>query len=202
MDKHAQPEHSEHKQHDAPSKSAPCNHDDYDTLAEKAQQADESKERYVRALAEFENSKKRLEREREEFTRYAAERMVKALLPIVDSLDQALRSVDKRTDADAIARGVALIHRQLLALLEKEGVKRIEAVGKPFDHDRHEAVQRVETDAAPENTVVEEIQVGYTMHGRVIRPSLVKVAVRPNASAATVQPGDSPPDEAAGSQRT
>lgn len=143
------------------------------------QEAREAQERYLRTLAEFENTKKRLHREKEEFVRYASETMVRELLPIIDSLDQALVAVDRQSDPEAITKGVHLIYRQLLGLLEKEGVKRIPTVGEPFDPHKHEAVAQVETsDGTADETVVEEVQVGYTMHGKVIRPAMVKVAKR------------------------
>jgi len=130
-------------------------------------------------LAEFENTKKRLHREQEEFVRYASETLVRDLLPIVDSLDQALVAVDKQADPQAIIKGVHLIYRQLLGLLDQEGVKRIPTVGEVFDPHKHEAVAQVEaTDETADETVVEEVQVGYTMHGKVIRPAMVKVAKR------------------------
>jgi len=135
-----------------------------------------AKEQYLRTMAEFDNAKKRLMREKEEFARFAAEGMVRALLPILDSLDQALVAVDKQSDPEAVVKGVHLIHRQLLGLLGKEGVKRIPTVGETFDPHQHEAVAQVETDGHPEGTVVEEVQIGYTMHGKVIRPAIVKVA--------------------------
>ncbi len=142
------------------------------------QEAQQAKDQYLRTLADVENTKKRLSREKEEFARYAAESMVRELLPIVDSLDHALVAVDKQSDPEAVVTGVHLIYRQLLGLLSKEGVKRIPTtVGEPFDPHRHEAVAQVEAaDGAPENTIVEEVQVGYTMHGKVIRPAMVKVA--------------------------
>jgi len=137
----------------------------------------QAKEQYVRAVAEFDNARKRLHREKEEFVRYAAEAIVERLLPIVDSLDHALAAVDKPADPQAVVKGVQLIHRQLLDVLEREGVKRILSVGEAFDPNQHEAVAQAETrDGAAENTVVEEIQVGYALHGKVIRPAIVKVA--------------------------
>ena len=161
------------------------------------QEAAEAKERYLRTLAEFENAKKRLQREKEEFSKYAAEAVLRELLPIVDSLDHALVAVDpstrpaaaglardsapaglrKQPGMEVIVQGVQLIHKQLLALLEKEGIKRIATVGEPFDPHRHEAVSQVEAqDGQADGTIVEEVQVGYTMHGKVIRPAMVKVA--------------------------
>ena len=177
--------------------------DDIERLRQEAKQA---KDQYLRVLAEFENAKKRLHREKEEFVRYASETVVRELLPIVDSLDHALVAVDPSTpppaggvardfaprkvgdvpeaaglrkpvDIQSVLKGIELIRRQLLGLLEKEGVKRIPTAGEPFDPHKHEAVAQVETGAGTaDNTVMEEIQVGYTMHGKVIRPAIVKVA--------------------------
>ena len=141
------------------------------------QEAQQAKDRYLRTLADVENTKKRLTREKEEFLRYAAEAMVRELLPIVDSLDQALVAVDKQADPQAIIKGVHLIYRQLLGLLDKEGVRRIPTVGEPFDPHKHEAVAQVETtDGTADETIIEEVQVGYMMHNKVIRPAMVKVA--------------------------
>ena len=150
-----------------------------DELERLKQEAAQAKDQYLRTLAEFDNAKKRLHREKEEFIRYAAESMVRQLLPIMDSLDQALVAVDKQADPQAVVKGVHLIYRQLLGLLDKEGVTRIPTVGEPFDPHKHEAVAQAEAgDSTPADTIVEEVQVGYTMHGKVIRPAMVKVAKR------------------------
>ena len=140
----------------------------------------ETNDRYLRAVAEFENTKKRLHRDKEEYCRYATEMVVRELLPIIDSLDQALVAVDQQANPQAIVKGIHLIYRQLLGLLDKEGVKRIPTIGKKFDPHQHEAVAQVDaTDRAAEDTVAEEVHVGYTMHGKVIRPAMVKVAKTP-----------------------
>jgi len=173
------------------------------------QELQQANDQYLRMLADFDNTKKRLHREKEEFVRYAAETMVRELLPIIDSLDQALVAVDpstrpsvqpaglardsaprptehdpavsvglrKQTDIDAIVKGIQLIHKQLLGVLEKEGVKRIATIGESFDPHKHEAVAQVEAgDGTADDTIVEQVQVGYTMHGKTIRPAMVKIA--------------------------
>ncbi len=141
------------------------------------QEAQQAQDRYLRAVADFENTKKRLQREKDEFSRYAVEGLIRELLPIIDSLDQALVAVDKQSDSQAVIKGVHLIYRQLLGVFAKEGVSRIPTVGERFDPNLHEAVQQVPTDdPAADNTVVEEVHVGYRMHGKVIRPAMVKVA--------------------------
>ena len=150
--------------------------EEHERLLAKATQAED----YLRQLADVDNVKKRLQREKEEFRQYAAEQVIRALLPIVDSLDQALVAVDKQSDPQAVIRGIHLIYRQVLGLLEREGVRRIPTVGEPFDPHQHEAVAQVEaTDRAADGTVVEEVHVGYTMHGKVLRPAMVKVAKKP-----------------------
>ena len=137
---------------------------------------DQLKDQYLRSLADLENTRKRLAREKEEFVKYAAESLVRQLLPIVDSLNQALVAVDKQSDPQAVIKGVHLIYRQLLGLLQKEGVERIPTIGEPFDPHRHEAVGHVEqADQASDGKVAEELHVGYTMHGKVLRPAMVKV---------------------------
>ena len=134
-------------------------------------------EQYLRAAADLDNTRKRLQREHQERSRYAAEATVCQLLPIVDSLSQALVAVDNQSDPQAVVKGVHLIYRQLLGLLEKEGVARIPTVGERFDPHRHEAVAQVDTDDhTADGTIVEEVQAGYTIHGKVIRPAMVKVA--------------------------
>ena len=141
----------------------------------------QAKNDYLRLLADVDNTKKRLQREKDEFVKYAAEEVVRALLPIVDSLAQALVAVDKQSDPQAVIKGVHLIYRQLLGLLEKEGVKRIPAMGERFDPHQHEAVAQADAaDGTPDGVIVEEVQTGYTMHGRVIRHAMVKVAHRPS----------------------
>jgi molecular chaperone GrpE len=150
-------------------------------LQQQLKDAEQQRDQYLRAIAEFENTKKRLQREKEEFARFAAEHVVRELLPILDGLSQALVAVDKQSDQQAIIKGMHLINRQLLGLLQQEGVQRISAVGERFDPHKHEAVGQVELEdgaVGDDGTIVEEIQAGYTMHGRLVRPALVKVAKR------------------------
>lgn len=167
-----------HKEHEAqtaqPQPAAEAAADELKKLQEEAQKA---KDQYLRTLADLENTRKRLHREKEEFARYAAESTVRELLPIVDSLDHALVAVDKQSDPQAVIKGVHLIYRQLLGVLQKEGVKRIPTIGEAFDPHKHEAVAQVDAqDGQKDNQIIEEVQVGYTMNDRVLRPAMVKVA--------------------------
>jgi molecular chaperone GrpE len=161
------------KKPEVPPVAAPAPAEQVGRLEEELRQ---TKDQYLRALAEFDNTRKRLTREKEEFAKYAAEMMVRGLLPIVDSLDQALVAAEKRAEAADLVKGVQLIHRQLLALLQTEGVERMRVVGEPFDPHRHEAVAHADAgEGAKEGKVLEELHVGYTMHGKVLRPAMVKV---------------------------
>ena len=153
------------------------------SLEQLREQVKQLNEQQLRMLADVENSKKRMQREKDEFARYAAETVVRELLPVVDSLDQALLAVDKHPDSDAVVKGIHLLHRQLLGVLQKQGVTRIPTVGERFDPHQHEAVAQVDADEqTPDHTVIEEVQAGYVMHGKVIRPAMVKVAVKPAAA--------------------
>lgn len=180
-----------HNRHTEPQKTEPAN-EGQPPAGEVEQLREEVKrlnDQHLRTLAEFDNTKKRLNRDKDEFVKYAAEQVVRALLPIADSLDQALVAVDKQSDANAVIKGVHLIHRQLLGLLHKEGVARIPTVGEPFDPHLHEAVaQAPVADGTPEQTIVEEVQPGYTLHDKVIRPAMVKIAATSNKRQATVHP--------------
>jgi len=131
-----------------------------------------------RMAADFENARKRQATEREELTKFAAERVMLNLLPVIDNFDRALQAARTATDVATVTQGVEMIYRQLQDLLTKTGVAPIEAAGVPFDPNLHEAVVRVPADEnQPDNTVVEEMQRGYLLNGKVIRHALVKVAV-------------------------
>lgn len=143
-----------------------------------------AKEQYLRILAEVENTQKRLAREKEESIKFASESVVRDLIPIIDSLDQALRAVDKQHDPKSVIQGVQMIYQQILGLLYGEGVQRIETIGEVFDPNMHEAVAQVDAQNDQEDgEIIEEVHVGYKMHGRVIRPALVKVAKKAADSA-------------------
>ena len=133
-------------------------------------------DRMLRTIAEYENSKKRAEREKEEFLKYAIEGFVKDLIPVMDSIDSAIASTNESKDFDALSEGVQLIYKQLLDALERRGVTPIEAVGETFDPTQHEAIMHVESDDVPENAVIQDFQRGYMLHNRVVRPSMVSVS--------------------------
>lgn len=153
--------------------------DEVAVLKQALEKQKEEKEEYLRLLqrtrADFENYRRRTQRERLDLINRANERLFLELLPVLDNLERALQ-VDGEPTAAAIIEGVELIHRQFLEILRREGVTPIEAQGEPFNPKIHEAVLQVEDCAAEAGTVVEEVQRGYMLHDRVLRPSLVKVA--------------------------
>ncbi len=134
-------------------------------------------DRLLRVSAEFENYKKRITRETEEFKKYANESLVSALLPIVDNLERAIEAFrESHGDQASLLEGVSLTHAEILKVLEKFSVTSINAVGMPFDPNYHEAVMQEPSEDHPENTVIQELQKGYMMHNRLIRPSMVVVS--------------------------
>lgn len=141
----------------------------------------------IRRQADFENYKKRLERERHEEGRRGVERLILDLIPVLDAFDRALQAHDAPA-YDEYRRGVNLIRKQLWDSIAKHGVQRIDAAGKVFDPHLHQAIERHETTDMPDGSIVEVFQDGYLFHGKVLRPAIVKVAVHPGddgSSAAT-----------------
>ena len=130
----------------------------------------------LRAIAEYDNSKKRAERDKEEFLKYALEGMVKDLIPTVDNIERAIESTKEAKDFDALAEGIQMIYKQFLSFLERRGVTPIEAVGELFDPTQHQAILHLESESVPENRVIQEFQRGYLLHNRVIRPAMVSVS--------------------------
>lgn len=153
-------------------------------VEELKRQLDEKQDRLLRALAEMDNMRRRMQREREEYTRYAAEALIREIIPVLDNLDRALEAARSASDAARIVEGVELIQRELLRVLERAGVRRYSSVGQRFDPTRHEATARVvSVDQAPD-TVVAEVVPGYLLHDRVLRAAQVAVAVAPDEDAA------------------
>jgi len=137
--------------------------------------------RHLRLRADFENYRRRVTQERDDLRERAAEDLLRELLPIVDNLGRGL--AEAGSPDDPFRQGIELVHRQFLELLRREGVEPIAAVGQPFDPECHEAVSSQETRDVPPGSVAEEMQKGYRYRGRLLRPSLVRVAVAPAAPA-------------------
>lgn len=139
----------------------------------------ETKDKLLRLAAEFENFKKRRIRERDEQQKYANERVLKELLPVLDNLERALDSARQAGQAANLVTGLDLVIHEFLRVLSREGVEPVLAVGRPFDPAYQEALQSLETTESDPGTVVAEILRGYTLHGRVLRAGLVVVAREP-----------------------
>jgi molecular chaperone GrpE len=139
-----------------------------------AQHADDFRDRYLRTLADFENFRKRAEREKDDFRRYALVGVVRELLPVIDNFERALEHAE---EGDEFHKGVALIYKQFFEVLTRHGLKPITDSGVRFDPNIHEAVVREEDPSVPSHTVVAVLQKGYFLHDRLLRPAMVKVAV-------------------------
>jgi len=141
------------------------------------QERDELKDKFLRALAEMENLRKRAEREKSEYFQYALAEVLRDLLTVVDSLERALEA-EERADGKLFGEGVRMIHRQFLDVLARQGVTPLrQVVGKRFDPELHQALSSEEADDVQEAVVSEELQKGYRLHDRLLRPALVKVKV-------------------------
>ena len=148
-------------------------------LAEKEKEAAANYDKYLRAIADLDNYKKRVAKEKTEIIKYGKEDVIKDILPFIDSLDRALEHAEGSTDIQAFKEGLQLIQDQLLCCLKKHGVEAIECAGKEFDPNLHEAVMVQEDAHHPAGTVLTQLQKGYTLHSRLLRPAMVVVSKRP-----------------------
>jgi molecular chaperone GrpE len=146
---------------------------DRDRLAAEKAELDD---RLRRAWAEFENARRRADRERSDFLQFASMDLVRNLLPILDDFERALKT---ETADKEHARGVELIYQRFYDTLKKMGLEPIETAGKQFDPNQHEAVQRVHSDEFEDQAIVDELQRGYNFKGKLLRPAWVRVAVQP-----------------------
>jgi len=145
-------------------------------LEEKEKEAKEHYDRLLRVAADFDNYKKRAAKEKEEWTKFANEDLIKAILPFIDNLERAVNHAEKVEDAGVLVEGVRLTIQQLLQALNQLGLSSFESLGKPFDPALHEAILVVPTDQHEPNQVVEEFQKGYLLNDRLLRPATVSVS--------------------------
>lgn len=149
-----------------------------DELRKKAEECDSFRDKFLRTKADFLNYQKRMRKEHEATAQYAIQDLILHLLPELDNFERATKLTENSKDIDKFIEGVKLIEEQLFKVLEKYGVKSIETVGKPFDPNLHEAVSEEENNELPHHTIIEELQKGFLLKERVIRPSKVKVSKR------------------------
>lgn len=154
-------------------------------LEEKEKELKEHHDRFLRLAADFENYKKRAAKEKEEWTKFANEDLIKAILPFIDNLERAVSHAEKIADTGVLIEGVRLTIQQLLQALNRFGLSSFESVGRPFDPSVHEAMLVVETEKHEPNQVVEEFQKGYLLNDRLLRPATVSVSKSPEKEAQT-----------------
>ena len=160
----------------APEETSPAGGTDGGTLPDVQRERDDYYERLLRKTAEFDNYRKRIERERQAASDAAAADLVRDLLPLVDDLERALKAEAGAEGAETYRRGVELIHKRLEDILRRRGVRPIEALGADFDPNFHEAVAHDPAEGRREGEVIEDFRRGYMLGDRLLRPSMVKVA--------------------------
>jgi molecular chaperone GrpE len=148
-------------------------------LDQKTKEAGEANDKYLRTYADFENYRKRMQRDQADFRKYANEQMALELLPIVDHLGLAIKHSAESGGSEGLQEGVELVYKQFRDVLEKFGIKPFKAEGEPFDPALHDAMMQVETCDVPENRVVQVFQDGYLYHDKVLRHARVGVSKRP-----------------------
>lgn len=154
-----------------------------EALAAKEAEARNNWDKFLRERADLENYRKRVQREKEEILKYGNESLIMEILPVIDNMERALSHASEET-AEAVMEGVRLTHTMLLSILKKFGVTPIEiTAGCPFDPAFHQAMHQVESCEAPPNSIVEELQRGYMIHDRLLRASMVSVAISPQGTA-------------------
>ncbi len=156
--------------------------EEFAQIKENAAKAGPLQEQLLRTAADFENFKKRAAREKQDAIKFANESLLEKLLPILDNFDMALTAANaQNTSVDAIKAGVQMIAQQLKSAMTDAGLQEIDAAGKPFDPNFHEAISQQETAEVPEGTVVHQVRKGYRLRDRLLRPASVVVAKKPFA---------------------
>jgi len=148
-------------------------------MAKVASDLEELRQTLLRRQADFDNYRKRIEKERVEDSKRATARVIESLIPVIDSFENAL-AAHREAEYENYRKGFELIYKQLLDNVTRLGAERIDPAGKPFDPHLHQAVDRAETTEHADGTILQVFQPGYVFHGRVLRPAMVRVAVHPN----------------------
>lgn len=157
-------------------KKVEISQDEYEELKKKAEERDELHDRWLKVHAEYDNTRKRIEKEKKDHMKFANEGIIAQLFPIVDNFDMAFDAMEKAEDKTAVMDGIKLVQKEFHRILEGNGVERIETKGKQFDPNVHEAVAAVETDDLPDGEIVEEVRPGYLLNGRLLRAAQVRIA--------------------------
>ncbi|WP_240666767.1 nucleotide exchange factor GrpE [Longirhabdus pacifica] len=149
---------------------------DHGELLKMEKKIQEQEDRFLRLQAEFENFKRRTRKEKEDLRKYAAIDVITGLLPVLDNFERALAASETTKDFDSLVKGLDMVFKQMQPVLEQEGLTQIDAVNQPFNPEFHQAIMQVESDEHEEGIVVEEVQKGYMLKEKVLRPSMVKVS--------------------------
>lgn len=149
---------------------------EYDELKTRAEERDDCHNKWLSVHAEYENTRKRMERDKTDSMRFANEGIIAQLFPIMDNFDMAFAAMDKAEDKEALLDGIKLVQKEFHRILEDNGVKRIKTEGEFFDPNIHEAITAEETDEYPDGTILKEFRPGYMLNDRLLRPAQVIVA--------------------------
>ncbi|MCM3784503.1 nucleotide exchange factor GrpE [Neobacillus mesonae] len=139
--------------------------------------AEENEKRYLRAQADFDNFRRRTQKEKEDLAKYASMKLITELVPVIDNFERAIATAPANAESESFAKGVSMIFRQLEGVLQAEGLTSMETVGQPFNPEFHQAIMQVESEEHEEGIVVEEVQKGYMLKDKVLRPAMVKVSM-------------------------
>ncbi|PAD80417.1 nucleotide exchange factor GrpE [Paenibacillus campinasensis] len=137
----------------------------------------ETQQRALRAQADFDNFRRRTQKEKEELAKYASSKLIQELLPVIDNFERALQASGDNPEFESFSKGVNMIFRQMEQILAAEGLTAMNSVGQPFNPEFHQAIMQVESDEHEEGIVVEEVQKGYMLKDKVLRPAMVKVSM-------------------------
>lgn len=146
-----------------------------DEAAELREQLEAEQNKYLRLLADYDNFKRRAQKDRQDAEKFRSQSLLTDLLPVLDNFGRALAVEAKSDEAASILKGLQMVQNNLLEAVKREGLEEIEALGKPFDPNFHQAVMQENDESAEPGSVLMELQKGYTLKGRVLRPSMVKV---------------------------
>jgi molecular chaperone GrpE len=152
-----------------------------ENLKQAQTQAKENEQKFIRLYAEFDNFRKRTNREKDEQIRFSHEQVIKDILPVLDDLDRALSHASSSAEIPILIEGVQLVKKHLMSALEKYGLTPFDSLGEPFDPHVHEAVSHEESSEYPPDSVVTEYRKGYLLHGKLVRPALVAVSKAPES---------------------
>ncbi|WP_411553257.1 nucleotide exchange factor GrpE [Paenibacillus lautus] len=137
----------------------------------------EQQQRTLRVQADFDNFRRRTQKEKEDLGKYASSKLITELLPVIDNFERALQASEENPEFESFSKGVSMIFRQLESVLATEGLSAMKSAGEPFNPEYHQAIMQVESDEYEEGIVVEEVQKGYMLKDKVLRPAMVKVSM-------------------------